>query len=70
MWNYKQLNNMINYKIGYNKSEPKPFFLARRVYFYGNMSEAWQQVSRNYKSEKCLINYCNKNNIFLHEIAH
>ena len=61
---------MIYYKIGYNKREQKPFYLAKRVYFYGNLSEAWQQVSKNYKNEKCLINYCKKNNICVTEIIH
>ena len=61
---------MIYYKIGYNESEPKPFFLARKVCFSGNLSNDWQQVSKNYKHEKCLINYCNKNNIFLTELVH
>ena len=61
---------MINYKIGYNKSEPKPFFLARKVNFSGNLSDDWQQIGKNYKYEKCLINYCKKNNIFLTEIVH
>ena len=61
---------MIDYKIGYNKSEQKPFFLARKVHFSGMLSDDWQQVSKNYKHEKSLINYCKRNNIFLPELVH
>ena len=61
---------MITYKIGYDKNEPKPFFLLRKVFFYGMQSDSWQQVSKNYKNEKSLINYCKRNNIFLPELVH